>query len=152
MAEEVTVEQTTPEQAAPVETTETVSQETMAEINQEVEKVETAKIEEAKAEGATSAVDSLKQELADLKAANEAVLKKQQEEAEAARLRAEIEAEKAKAQAPVKKHIVAQATNPNAPPVQAPVQEAPKLSREQEWAEFERNFTRVSVTNTDNQQ
>lgn len=127
MSEEVKQPETT-------EVVEKVSEETIKEIDQEIEKVDEKKLQAVKEEVKASTaedIEALKKELAEIKIRNEA-----------AALRAQVDAERAKAQEPVKKVIVPQSPNPASTP--APVVEVPDLSIEQQWDEFERNFSKVS--------
>lgn len=116
-------------------------------IKAEAEKVKSEKITEAtKAvkEEVNQELSSLKQELESLKTQAEAAERKRAEEKEAERLRAAIEAEKARLSEPVKKIVVPETSNPIVEtPKQAPVA---KMSPEEEWGLFEQNFSRVSVT------
>lgn len=132
------------------EVVETVSEETMQEISQEVEKVESEKLEAAKQEGkqeVTSEIEKMKAELAELKAKNEAADKARREEEQRAELQRQIEAERAKAEQPVKKHVVSETQNPTQ--VAEPVvidDVATAIPVEQQWREMEKNFGRVSIT------
>jgi DNA repair exonuclease SbcCD ATPase subunit len=129
---------------------ESISEESMEKINQEIEQVESKKLDAAKEEGrreVTSEIDKLKQELKELKDKNETTEKTRAEEAERQRLLEEIKREKERLEQPVRKHIAPESPNPiGAAPAQPAPQEQPKLSREDEWREFEKRFDRISVS------
>jgi len=140
-----------PENAKPEEVTVVVSEETIEKVDQEITKGEEQKLVAAKEEGkqeVSAEIEQMKKELEAIQAQNTAAETARKVEEQKTSLAAQIAAERAKAEQPVKKHLVAPADNPVAPvtPVATP---EPDLSPEQQWNEFEKHFKGVSVSTKD---
>ena len=113
-----------------------VTKDTITEINTEIQKTEDSTKESIVSE-INRSNEALKAELAQIKITNEAIRAQQAAEAERQKLQAELDKEKNFVNEVNKKHIVPQVTNPTAPQAVGEPNK-PKLTKKQEWAEFDR--------------
>ncbi len=134
MTEEQKIEITKTEAIPPKEEVATVSNETIEQINSEIQKTEDATKNDIVSEISRSN-EALKAELEAIKKQNDEIRARQAAEAEATRLKAEIEREKNFVNEANQKRIVPQSQNPTAPQtIEEPKKR--KLTPKQEWELF----------------